>query len=415
MLTLLDTDGGGFSGGNGGDIDDLNIEGSWNTLMADLSAFIGCDVTLVVDFDSNADSEKLAIDAVSFSEGMLVAANCVSFDTPFSYCINEGIQIGVGGGEPIGGTYSGPGVTDDGNGMTFTFDPSAAGLGTTTITYMLESDECSGTRTAQVGVFASPSFSFTSSGSLCLNAGPTVVTPQLSIADPFTTGFFSGTGVTDNGDGLTYTFDPEVVGAGFFDVAFTLTDFRGCSTILTDGIQINEPPTVLFTAPADFDLDAAPQTNLDGGTPTGGTYSGPGVTDNGDGLTYTFDPAAAGAGTHAITYTFTAANGCSAGAVDEVTVFDPDSADDPLVGKASTLLVSPNPAVSTITFQLTSSGGLSQGSLLIYDVAGRQIDYYTGVQLPYTISVASFPTGLYTARWEPAAGGKQALRRFVVR
>lgn len=43
-------------------------------------------------------------------------------------------------------------------------------------------------------------------------------------------------------------------------------------------------------------------TNLSGGTPAGGTYSGPGVIDNGDG-TYDFNPAMAGAGTHTITYT----------------------------------------------------------------------------------------------------------------
>ena len=37
--------------------------------------------------------------------------------------------------------------------------------------------------------------------------------------------------------------------------------------------------------------------------PAGGTYSGPGVTDGMDGMTYSFDPAAAGVGTHTITYT----------------------------------------------------------------------------------------------------------------
>ncbi|HQG73007.1 hypothetical protein, partial [Tenuifilum sp.] len=43
---------------------------------------------------------------------------------------------------------------------------------------------------------------------------------------------------------------------------------------------------------------------LDGGSPTGGVYSGNGVSGS------TFDPAAAGAGTHTITYTYTDGNGC---------------------------------------------------------------------------------------------------------
>jgi len=58
-------------------------------------------------------------------------------------CITEGIQTGLGGGAPIGGVYSGSGVTDDGNGTTFTFDPSIPGAGDTTVTYTVV-DACSG-------------------------------------------------------------------------------------------------------------------------------------------------------------------------------------------------------------------------------------------------------------------------------
>src|SRR5690606_17760943 len=37
---------------------------------------------------------------------------------------------------------SGPGVTDDGNGLTYTFDPIAAGIGVHTITYTTPPNEC---------------------------------------------------------------------------------------------------------------------------------------------------------------------------------------------------------------------------------------------------------------------------------
>ncbi len=58
-------------------------------------------------------------------------------------CQTQGTQNGLGGGVPTGGTYSGLGVTDDGNGTTFTFDPVAAGTGTITVTYTVN-DACSG-------------------------------------------------------------------------------------------------------------------------------------------------------------------------------------------------------------------------------------------------------------------------------
>jgi hypothetical protein len=61
-------------------------------------------------------------------------------------------------------------------------------------------------------------------------------------------------------------------------------------------------PTVTFTAPADLCIGCI-QSGLGSGTATGGVYSGTGVTDDGNGETYSFDPAAAGIGTHTITYT----------------------------------------------------------------------------------------------------------------
>ena len=59
----------------------------------------------------------------------------VTFTALDDLSVNASVQTGVGGGSPTGGVYSGPGVTDDGNGMTYTFDPAAAGLGVHTLTY----------------------------------------------------------------------------------------------------------------------------------------------------------------------------------------------------------------------------------------------------------------------------------------
>ncbi|MEM8906475.1 MAG: hypothetical protein AAGD05_01410, partial [Bacteroidota bacterium] len=79
-------------------------------------------------------------------------------------------------------------------------------------------------------------------------------------------------------------------------------------------------PVVSFTALADLCLNDGVQSNLGGGSPTGGAYSGPGVTDNGNGTTYDFDPIAAGVGIHTITYDLTDGNGCMGTASDMVEV-----------------------------------------------------------------------------------------------
>ncbi|MBV1922901.1 MAG: hypothetical protein KUG68_02615, partial [Flavobacteriaceae bacterium] len=66
-----------------------------------------------------------------------------TFDTALNeICESQGTQIGLFGGTPAGGTYSGSGVTDNLDG-TFDFDPTAGGPGNTIVTYSVL-DNCSG-------------------------------------------------------------------------------------------------------------------------------------------------------------------------------------------------------------------------------------------------------------------------------
>lgn len=82
---------------------------------------------------------------------------------------------------------------------------------------------------------------------------------------------------------------------------------QGSSGSRSDGTEAFDTPTGLaeFTAPADVCDGTEEITGLGGGTPLGGVYSGPGVTDDGNGMTYSFDPVVAGVGVHTITYTTT--------------------------------------------------------------------------------------------------------------
>jgi hypothetical protein len=145
--------------------------------------------------------------------------------------------------------------------------------------------------------------SFTAPADLCIDAG---VQAGLSGGIP-TGGVYSGSGVTDDGNGITYSFDPAAAGVGVHTITYTLA-----GNMASDDVEVFALPAVTFTALADLCIDAGVQAGLGGGTPTGGVYSGSGVTDDGNGITYSFDPATAGVGTHTLTYTFTDTNGAAA-------------------------------------------------------------------------------------------------------
>ncbi|SNR78363.1 T9SS type B sorting domain-containing protein [Lutibacter flavus] len=255
----------------------------------------------------------------SASDGVEVfALPVVTFTAPPDLCIDAGVQAGMGGGTSTGGVYSGPGVTNDGNGMTYSFDPAAAGVGVHTITYnFTDGNGCSNSASDGVEVFSLPTVTFIAPSDLCIDAG---VQAGLS-GGTSTGGVYSGSGVTDDGNGMTYSFDPAAAGVGIHTITYDFTDGNGCSNSASDDIEVFVLPTVTFTAPADLCIDAGVQTGLGGGTPMGGVYSGPGVTDDGNGMTYSFDSAAAGVGTHMLTYTFTDTNGCTASVSDNIEVF----------------------------------------------------------------------------------------------
>ena len=244
----------------------------------------------------------------------------VTLPAPGDLCIDAGLQTGLGGGSPVGGVYSGPGVTDDGNGSTYSFDPIAAGVGVHTITYTVvtlpDPPACESFATAQIEVFALPVVTFTALADLCIDAG---VQNLQSGGSPLG-GIYSGPGVTDNGNGSTYSFDPVAAGAGVHTITYTFTDGNGCTNFAEDQVEVFPLPVVTFTAPADLCFDAGVQNGLGGGSPVGGIYSGPGVTDDGNGTTYSFDPSASGIGEHTITYTYTDGNGCANFAADEIIV-----------------------------------------------------------------------------------------------
>ncbi|MDP2187098.1 MAG: T9SS type A sorting domain-containing protein [Sphingobacteriaceae bacterium] len=198
-------------------------------------------------------------------------------------CVTSGL-INLTGGSPVGGTYSGIGVS---NGV---FNPATAGVGTHSIVYTYTNPQtsCTASATATIVVSALPVVNFPSLGGYCINANPLV----LNMATP-AGGTYSGTGVNNN------QFLPQLAGIGSFVLTYTYVDsLTGCSSSDTSVIVVNDIPVVTLNPFAAICASGNPFT-LSGGLPLGGVYSGPGVVNG------VFNPALAGAGTHQITYAYT--------------------------------------------------------------------------------------------------------------
>jgi len=221
--------------------------------------------------------------------------------SPFTAVCQEIVAFALTGGSPAGGTYFGTGVSVG------QFSPGIAGAGTFSIGYAITNGAgCSDTAFQNITVHPTPSATLTAFAAVCIN-GATVTLSGGSPAG----GVYFGTGI------IAGVFDPATAGTGTHNINYAFTDGNGCSDTATQTIVVNSAPVVtqlpLAFPSGSICLDAAPLV-LAGGSPTGGTYSGAGVSGG------QFDPAVAGLGLHVITYSFTDGNGCSGSATANITV-----------------------------------------------------------------------------------------------
>ncbi|MBS1620210.1 MAG: HYR domain-containing protein, partial [Bacteroidetes bacterium] len=224
----------------------------------------------------------------------------VTCPASFAVCINAPL-FALTGGAPLGGTYSGDGV----NSGTGVFTPSVAGVGAHTITYSYtDANGCTNSCTFTITVNALPVVTCPTDFAVCVNAAVINLYGESPVI-----GTYSGDGV-NSGTGV---FTPSVAGVGAHTITYSYTDANGCTNSCTFTITVNALPVV--TCPTDFAVcvnDAS--FALTGGSPSGGTYSGAGVSAG------NFDPLVAGAGAHTITYTYTDLNGCTNSCTFTITV-----------------------------------------------------------------------------------------------
>ncbi len=263
---------------------------------------------------------------------------------------------------PTGGTWSGTGISADG-----TFNPSTANIGPNTITYTVTQDGCIGEESIVIDVFDIPDATITSTvTTMCSGDEPitlTATTPG---------GNWTGTGVTTDG-----IFDPEIAGLGDHTITYTV----GTGTCLDDDqiiITVNSTPVVTITNQEDLCSTDAEVTLS--ATPTGGTWSGTGITNQTNG---TFNPETAGAGEHTITYTVTQ-NGCTG--EESITINVIETPDATITSTVTTMCTDNDP----ITLTATTPGGNWTGTGVTTDgVFDPEIAGVGEHTITYTVSTGT--------------------------
>ena len=232
-------------------------------------------------------------------------------------------------GTPSGGTWSGGSITPSG-----VFTP--AGPGSFTLTYSFtNSSGCTNSSTRAVAIVNPVPANAGADFSVCADAANVVLNGTAA------GGTWTGTGVTPGG-----IFDPTA--SGTFPLVYS-TGAGNCLTRDTLNALVNPLPVV--NAGMDFTLCTDAPAFMLSGAPSGGTWSGTGITN----AAGNFSPTAAGAGPHVLTYSYTDVNSCSAS--DQLT-----ATINPLpvvnAGIDSTVCDQPLP----IQFSATPSGGTWAGT-----------------------------------------------------
>lgn len=187
-----------------------------------------------------------------------------------------------------------------------------------------------------------------------------------------------------------------------------ITAPNGVCSRRSDSVIINfvPLPTVTLDSLSPINPNAQP-IQLTGGLPTGGTYSGPGVSAG------TFNPSVAGEGLHTITYTFITPEGCIGTASRKIEVTS-------LVGinansKIIAFNVTPNPAKGVI--KLSVSGKSNENlRVSVIDQLGRVV--WTGnyddnsKSISKEIDLSSLPKGAYFIKAD--FGNSSEMKKLIL-
>lgn len=160
-----------------------------------------------------------------------------------------------------------------------------------------------------------------------------------------------------------------------------VTSANACTSSDTISIVMNAPAVTYVETQTLVCVNAAPIT-LTPGTPSGGSYSGPGVTGN------TFNPTAAGLGNKNIIYAYTDTAGCIGRDTSIITV-DPCAGIGEVAG--SEISIYPNPGTGLFELKLKETADL----IIISDSYGREIRRINPSANQYLLDMSKEAAGVY--------------------
>ena len=222
------------------------------------------------------------------TDSMVIHVKAIEAADDFTACPEQDPFFLPGGWYPVGGTWQGIGVVDAQTGL---YDPDLVPEDTPD-TLSFSANGCTDTRIGyviQTEITTEEEFLFA-----CLNDVPFPLPLQRPSVIPESGDWF-GDGVTAGPDD-TWLFNPSAVGPGFHQIYY---EINTCTDSIT--VVVRQPPVIT----EEFFCET-PGAMLLEASPAGGEWSGSGIINPFDGV---FDPEAAGAGTHTVTYT--SLDGCS--------------------------------------------------------------------------------------------------------
>lgn len=242
---------------------------------------------------------------------------------------------------------------------------------------------CVHTATTSVSITSSPSIAI-NSATIC--SGATATLTATGVSSYTWTSPASNNAVISVSPGTTTTYSVSGTSAG-------------CSGVYsaTTMVTVNPTPTVTLASITSTPCAGDATITLNG-LPTGGTYSGTGVTSG------SFNPSAAG--TFTVVYSYTATNGCSSSDSKSITVNLCTGIEEL---KAAEVQIYPNP-VKDILYINTNNTDLK--NVEVYDLVGKKVISLTSAESVIAINSNELTNGVYFVRIQ-AENAKPVTARFI--
>lgn len=293
-----------------------------------------------------------------------------------SVCTGDAVTLSGSGA--VNYVWSG-GIADN-----VAFVPAATASYTVTGT---DSNGCSDTSAITVTVNPLPLVGFTVSDTAVCAGGSVLLSGSGAAV------YSWSNGVTDN-----TAFFPQATAS----YTVTGTDNNGCTDSATATVTVYPLPAVTINLSAvDTQCTTINLVVPDSVFPAGGVFSGTGITGN------TFSPAAAGPGTHVISYTYTDGNGCAATATDSIYV---DVCTGSVMNSKTrpVFALYPNPAAERI---FIAGPAEKITAVYIYNASGEQLHQYGRSYTANGFSLTGLAGGLYFLRIE--SGSTTCVLPFI--